>query len=82
MLKEAWPVPSTAMPEARVVVPSVKATVPVGTPAPEATVAVKVTGLPKAEGLGVELTVVVVALALWTTCVMPPPLAAKRLSEA
>src|SRR6478672_6922199 len=61
VLKAAWPAPSTVTPEARVVAPSVKVTVPTGTPAPEVTVAVNVTDCPNAEGLGAELSVVVVA---------------------
>jgi len=48
-------------------------TVPVGVPLPAGftvTVAVKVTGWPKTEGLAEELTVVVVA-AMLTVCVTP-----------
>jgi hypothetical protein len=62
--------PFSATPEARVVAPSVKVTVPVGVPAPgavAATVAVKVTVCPNTDGLAVELTVVLL-LALFTTC--------------
>ena len=55
---------------ARVVAPSVKVTVPLGVPAPgatAATVAVKVMLCPNTEGLGEELTVVLLE-ALFTTC--------------
>ena len=55
---------------ARVVAPSVKVTVPLGVPAPGATAlttAVMVTLCPNTEGLGAELTVVLLA-ALFTTC--------------
>ena len=53
----------------RVVEPSLKVTVPVGAvPAPELTVAVKVTAWPKTEGLGVEAaSAVVVTVAAWLT---------------
>ena len=54
---------------ARVVAPSVKVTVPPGVPAPgatAATVAVKVTLWPNRDGLGEELTVVLLE-ALFTT---------------
>ena len=66
-VKLACPVASTGTAEARVSVPSVKLTVPVGMPAPlppSVTTAVTVTGWPKAEGSGALLTLVVVAL--WT----------------
>ena len=63
VLKAAWPAPSTATLEAQTVAPSVKVTVPAGTPAPEVTVAVNVTDCPNVEGLGEELSVVVVAVA-------------------
>src|SRR6185369_9828909 len=62
VLKAAWPVPSTATLDARVVAPSVKVTVPAGTPAPEVTVAVNVTDCPDVEGLGAEVSVVVVGV--------------------
>jgi hypothetical protein len=55
---------------AKVTVPSLKVTVPVGVPAPgavAATVAVNVTVWPKTDGLTVELTVVLLD-ALLTTC--------------
>ena len=55
---------------ASVVAPSVKVTVPVGVPvagATAATVAVNVTACPNTEGLGAEVTVVLLA-ALFTTC--------------
>ena len=54
---------------ARVVAPSVKVTVPLGVPAPgatAATVAMKVTVWPNTDGLGDELTVVLLE-ALFTT---------------
>ena len=65
----AWPdVIATLV--ASVTLPSSKVTVPVGVPAPgeaAATVAVKVTGCPKTDGLAAEMTVVV--LESWlTTC--------------
>ena len=53
----------------RVVAPSVNVTVPVGVPLAPATVAVKVTGWPKVEGLSDETRVVVFA-------VVPGPLPA------
>jgi len=40
VVNEAWPVPSTATPEAKTVLPSVKVTVPLGTPPDDVTVAV------------------------------------------
>src|SRR5258708_7418502 len=54
--KAAWPAPSTVTPAAQTVAPSVNVTVPAGTPAPEVTVAVKVTACPNVEGLGAELS--------------------------
>ena len=45
------------------VAPSRNVTVPVGTPAAEVTVAVRVTACPVVEGFGVEVKVVVVAAA-------------------
>lgn len=64
---------NSALPPARVavpiwVVPSLKLTVPEGTPAVDETVAVKVTALPLVDGFRVETTVVAVA-ALSTVCV-------------
>ena len=59
--KEAWPAPSTVTLEARTVAPSVKVTVPVGTPPVPATVAVNVTDWPDVDGFGDEVRVVVVA---------------------
>ncbi len=64
---------SVAMPEEssvpvpRLVAPSRKATVPVGVPAGELTVAVKVIGWPKTLGFTEEIDVTVVA-ALFTVC--------------
>ena len=46
------PLTTLSVPVPRVVEPSLKVTVPVGVPAPELTVAVKVTAWPKTEGLG------------------------------
>ena len=69
VVKVAWPLAMVTL-AARVVAPSVKVTVPPGVPAPgatAATVAVKVTVWPKLEGLGAELTVVLLE-ALFTTC--------------
>ena len=51
----------TATPEARVVAPSVKVTLPVGVPPDEAIVAVKVTDCPGPDGFADEVTVVVEA---------------------
>src|SRR5579864_2819312 len=81
VLKAAWPEPSTAMFEARTVLPWVNVTVPTGMPEPEVTLAVKVTDWPNTDGLGEELTVVVVAkfCTVWTVL---PLLAAKTESEA
>lgn len=65
VVKVAWPVPSRfEVPS--VVEPFLNVTVPVGMPPLEVTVAVKVTGWLKTEGLAEELTVVVVAY-LFTT---------------
>ena len=72
----AWPAESGAV--ARTAVPSANCTLPVGTPAPGATtvtVAVKVTGCPKVDGLAEEARLVVVA-ALRTVCVSVPELGA------
>ena len=69
VVKVAWPLAMVTL-AARVVAPSVKVTVPLGVPAPgatAATVAVKVTLCPNTEGLGEELTVVLLE-ALFTTC--------------
>src|SRR5436305_3203911 len=63
VLNEALPAPSTVTLEARVAVPSLKVTVPTGTPEPEVTVAVNVTDCPAVEGLGEEVSVVVVTTA-------------------
>ena len=68
---------------AKMVAPSLKATEPVGVPgAPPGaiTVAVKLTGWPKLEGLAEELTVVEVPIC--TICVTIPELAANNVSEA
>jgi hypothetical protein len=53
----------------RVTVPSWKVKVPVGVPAAEVTVVVKVTWLPKVEGLGEDEGGVVTVLAWLTVCV-------------
>ena len=58
--------------------PSRNCTVPVGIPAPEATVAENVTGCPKTEGLWLEVTAVVV-LAWLTVCVGNEPILALKL---
>ena len=68
VVKVAWPLVMVTL-AARVVAPSVKVTVPLGVPGPGATaaaVAVKVTVWPTYEGLGEELTVVLLE-ALFTT---------------
>jgi hypothetical protein len=80
VLKAAWPEPSTGTFEVRTLLPSVKVTVPTGTPPPEVTLAVKVTECPNVDGLGDELTVVVVAK-FCTTWTVLPLLAAKTGSE-
>src|ERR1051326_2182123 len=80
VVNDAWPL---ATGTADAVAPSWKVTVPLGVPAAELTVAVNVTLCPNTDGLGAELTVVLVALLpLCTTCVTAPLLAAERLSEA
>jgi hypothetical protein len=68
VVKVAWPDAMVTL-AARVVAPSVKVTVPPGVPVPGATaaaVAVMVTVWPTFEGLGAELTVVLLE-ALFTT---------------
>ena len=55
-------------------VPSLTVTVPVGVPLPgalAATVNVKLTAWPVAEGFGVWPAIVVVVPAAWTVCVLP-----------
>ena len=61
--KAACPEPFR-IPVPNVVTPSMNVTVPAGTPAPELTVAVNVTGWPKVDGLGVREVVVVVLATL------------------
>lgn len=84
VLNEAWPEPFTGTLDAQTVDPSVKVTVPTGTPAPEVVVEVKVTDWPKTEGFGEEVAVVVVGLVfeLWTVCTLLPLLAEKFVSDA
>ena len=83
VLNEACPVASRRTADASTVAPSRNFTVPLGIPAAELTVAVNVTPCPNTDGLGAELTVVLVALLpLCTTCVTAPLLAEERLSEA
>src|SRR6266571_516926 len=60
-LSEALPLTSVTVPSA--VAPSLNVTVPVGTPAPDVTVALSVTVWPSEDGLGVLLMVVEVAAA-------------------
>ena len=67
VLNDARPEPSTGTFDAQTVAPSVKVTVPTGTPPPEVVVEVKVTDWPKTEGLGEEVAVVVVMVAVFTT---------------
>ena len=62
----AMPKESSA-PVPRLVAPSRNVTVPVGMPAGELTVAVKVTGWPKVDGFAEEIAVTVVA-PLFTVC--------------
>jgi len=66
VVRVAMPEEST-VPVPRLVVPSRNVTVPVGMPAGELTVAVKVTGWPKTLGFTEEIDVTVVA-ALFTVC--------------
>ena len=66
VVNSALPPPRVAVPIW--VVPSLKLTVPTGTPRVDETVAVKVTALPLVDGFRVETTVVAVA-ALSTVCV-------------
>ena len=54
------------------VTPSKNSTVPVGVPAPEVTVAVIVTDCPKLDGLGEEVTAVVVLAALTVSDALTP----------
>ena len=63
--KVAAPLP-LMVPVPSVVLPSVKVTLPVAVPPVEVTVAVKVTDCPKAEGLALEVRVVVVVAGLTT----------------
>ena len=65
----------------KVVEPSLKVTMPVGTPPLEVTVAVKVTDWLNTEGLADELTVVVVEKTFCTVCTTLPLLAANKESE-
>jgi hypothetical protein len=74
-VKDAWPLPFTATPDAKVAAPLLKVTVPVGVPAPlfaAVIVAVKVTPSQYEEGLGADTTVVTVPS--WTTCGSELPL--------
>src|SRR3989454_2753522 len=61
MLSEALPLTSVTVPSA--VAPSLKVTVPVGTPAPDVTVELRVTVWPTIDGFGVEVKLVDVAAA-------------------
>jgi hypothetical protein len=81
VLKVAWPAPSSVE-VPKVVVPSLKVTVPVGVPPLEVTEAVNVTDWLKTDGLADELTVVVVVNVFWTVCTVLPLLAAKSESDA
>jgi hypothetical protein len=68
VLNDAWPVPSTGTLDAHIVAPSVKVTVPAGTPPLEVIVAVKVTDCPNTEGFGEDASfVVVLSVAVFTT---------------
>jgi hypothetical protein len=66
VLNDAWPEPLTGTFDAQTVAPSVKVTVPAGTPLPEVVVEVKVADWPKTEGFGEELAVVEVVDAFTT----------------
>src|SRR6266568_1780822 len=61
MLSEALPLTSVTVPSA--VAPSLKVTVPVGTPAPDVTVELSVTVCPTMDGFGVDVRLVDVAAA-------------------
>src|SRR2546422_10635368 len=67
---ESEALPLTSVTVARAVAPSLNVTVPVGTPAAEVTVALRVTACPVVDGFGVEVRVVVVAAGVTalTTC--------------
>ena len=82
VLKAAWPELFTARFEARMLPLSVKVTVPTGTPPPDVVVEVMVTDCPNEDGLGVDVTVVVVAAEFCTTWTVLPLLEAKTESEA
>src|ERR1035438_1672090 len=82
VLNDARPDPFTGTFDAQTVEPSVKVTVPTGTPPLEVVVEVKVTDWPKTEGFGEELAVVAVVYMFWTVCTVLPLLAAKFVSEA
>jgi hypothetical protein len=71
VVKLAWPLLSRGTELARVLIPSLKVTVPWVTGVPLlVTVAVKVTGWPHTDGFFEEVTVtVVVVLLLFTVCV-------------
>ena len=71
VLNEAVPLFSGTC--ARAFDPSEKVTIPVGAGEPPVTVAVKETLCPRADGLGVEVNVVVVAKAwtFWTSFTLP-----------
>jgi len=82
VLNDACPEPFTVTLDAKTMDPSVKVTLPTGTPPLEVVVEVKVTGWPKTEGFGEEVAVVVVVYMFWTVCTVLPLLAAKFVSEA
>src|ERR1051326_5862552 len=67
----AWSEPSRGF-VPRLLVPSLKVTVPVGVPEPALTVAVKVTGRPETDGFWEEARVVVVAAGLRVTLLLVP----------
>ena len=66
VLNDAWPEPFTVTLDAKTAAPSVKVTVPTGTPQLEIVVEVNVTAWPNVEGFGEEVAVVLVP-ALFTT---------------
>ena len=70
-----WP-PALSVPVIGVVMPPEKVTVPVGVPVPAVTVAVNTTAWPTMDGLGADVSAVVVA-ALLTVCVSVPVLPRK-----
>ncbi len=80
MLSEALPLTRVTVPSA--VAPSRNVTVPVGTPAAEVTVALRVTACPVVDGFGVDVSLVVVAAAAgaFTSCVTTAEVLAAKVA--